>query len=110
MSPRCVVATTSRVTMGTSTAMVTPACGGCCAVVGAAGGTGFCCCGEPPWGPVGAWAKTEFSASGKTRAVARTASKTTERMAFIMHPSIALKNSKLAMIPACAAMWLPRSG
>src|SRR5882762_499620 len=94
MSPCCVVATTSRVTMGTSTAMVTPACGGGCAVVGAVGGGGFCCCGgggEPPCGPVGAWARAEFSANSKTRAVARTASRITEKMAFIVHPSIAIE-------------------
>src|SRR6202171_2403012 len=93
MSPCCVVATTSRVTMGTSTAIVTPACGGCCAVVGAVGGGGVCCCGggEPPCGPGGAWAKAEFSAGGKTRAVARTASRITEKMAFIVHPSIAIE-------------------
>src|SRR5881392_1891276 len=93
MSPCCVVATTSSVTMGTSTAMVTPACGGCCAVPGAAGGgVGFCCCGEePPCGPVGAWARTGFSAGGQTRPVARAASRPREKMAFIMHPSIAIK-------------------
>src|SRR5260370_1350543 len=44
MSPCEVVATTSTVTMGTSTAIVTPACGGCCAVLGGVGECGFCCC------------------------------------------------------------------
>src|ERR1700694_2476025 len=98
MSPCCVVATTSRVTMGTSTAMVTPACGGGCAVVGAVGGGGFCCWGggEPPCGPVGAWAIAEFSASGKTRAAARTASRITEKMAFIVHPLIAIEQLQTA--------------
>src|SRR5207245_532155 len=66
MSPCCVVATTSRVTIGTSTAIVTPAWGGCCAGLAALGVSGFCCCcaggGAPPCGPVGAWAKAEFSA------------------------------------------------
>src|SRR6266851_4854362 len=57
MSPCCVVATTSRVTMGTSTAMVTPACGGCWGVEGDCGGEAGLCCGcAPPWRPVGAWA------------------------------------------------------
>src|SRR5437879_3386610 len=69
MSPCCVVATTSSVTMGTSTAIVTPACGACCAGLVALGESGFCCCcaggGAPPCGPVGAWANTQFSASGK---------------------------------------------
>src|SRR5260370_26001215 len=101
MSPCCVVATTSTVTMGTSTAIVTPACGGCCAAAGA-GGAGFCCGGGgvPP-GPAGAWAKTEFSASGQPRAAARIASKTTERMAFIMHPSMAIEKLQTAVTPAC---------
>src|ERR1700722_15640281 len=56
-SPCCVVATASTVTMGASTEIVTPACG-----AGVDGG-GACCfggsCGgcDPPWGPVGAWAR-----------------------------------------------------
>src|SRR5205823_13745658 len=49
MSPCCVVATTSSVTMGTSTAMVTPAWGACCAGLAGLGDSGLCrCCASPP--------------------------------------------------------------
>src|SRR3989454_6622571 len=95
MSPCCVVATTSSVTMGTSTAMVTPAWGACCAGLAGLGESGFCCCcaggGAPPCGPVGAWAKAGLSASGRTKAIARIASRTTERMAFIVRSPIPRK-------------------
>src|SRR6266851_1297341 len=77
-----------------STAMVTPACGGGVAAVGGFSEAGFCCCcgggGAPPCGPLGAWANAEFSASGKTRQVASAASKTTGKMAFMVHLLVAI--------------------
>src|SRR5215471_9144544 len=67
ISPCCVVATTSMVTTGTSTAMESPpSCGLGCGCEGACPGGGVCC-GGPPDGPVGACAQaieipaTEYS-------------------------------------------------
>src|SRR5258706_2610927 len=88
MSPCCVVATTSRVTMGTSTAMVTPACGGCCAVVGAVGGGGVCCCGGgggAPRAAVGGAAKNGIFSNRLTTEGGRTAQRATGKKCLVLH-------------------------
>jgi hypothetical protein len=48
---------------------------------------------------VGAWANAEFSASGKNRAAARTANRTTDKIAFIMHPSMTIEKLEIGASP-----------
>src|SRR5690348_5314356 len=86
MSPFCVEATTSKVTTGTSTAMLTPAGGGSCcggaAVVGC--WPGFCCAGGTlPCGPVGACARAICSPTVSAVTVASTESNFRENLVFI---------------------------
>src|ERR1700730_3927892 len=79
MSPFFVVAITSTVTTGTSTAIVTPASGGACVggfaagfcAAGGGGVGGALCCGCPPCGPAGACANDGCTANAQASSVTR---------------------------------------
>src|SRR5580700_5710612 len=81
-SPFFVVATASTVTIGASTAMVTPACGGACAA-------GFCSVGafcggcEPLCGPVGDCARNPNAAANNSVVVAIPANNLRMYIAFM---------------------------